>query len=231
MTAARAFAAVALAGVAVSAVVLSRGGAASPVLELPQGDAGLNLDNLGDAWGAWSDEPVTIEEANRNRAAFLMMLRHAEGTADPEGYRALFGHTAARPKLFDSWADHPRRAVQFTDGAGRRLWTSAAGAFQFMAVSPLPDGSGRSTRVDTWDRLRASLALPDFGPASQDRAALALVDECGALDDVDAGRVVEAVRKCRRVWASLPGAGYAQGERSMEWLTARYAAAGGELVA
>lgn len=160
--------------------------------------------------------------ASRNLAAFLAMIRHAEGTSGPNGYRTMFGG-----QLFTGWADHPRIAKRFQDRKGRLLWTTAAGAYQFLAVSPIPDGSGRTTRVDTWDRLQRQLGLPDFSPASQDRAAVELIDQAGALDDVQAGRFIDAVAKVRGVWASLPGAGYAQPERSIEDLAAVYSAAGG----
>lgn len=184
--------------------------------------AWLSLDNVAEEGAAIVSRGLP-ENASRNLAAFLAMIRHAEGTArhaDP--YRVGFGGVR-----FESLADHPRRAVQFTDGAGRRLWTSAAGAYQFLARSPLTDGSGRFTTVDTWDRLRRKLALPDFGPASQDRAATELIDEAGALADVYAGRFDVAVDKVRRTWASLPGAGHAQPERSRVWIRAAYLAAGG----
>lgn len=155
-----------------------------------------------------------------NLAAFLQMIRVAEGTAGPDGYRTMFGG-----RLFSDFADHPRQAVQFTDGAGRTLWTSAAGAYQFMARSPLP--GGRSTVVDTWDRMQAKLGLPDFSPASQDAAAIGLIDDAGALNDVRAGRLEQAIAKVRRIWASLPGAGYSQGERTLASLRTAYQAAGG----
>jgi muramidase (phage lysozyme) len=96
-------------------------------------------------------------------------------------------------------------------------------------VSPIPGGG--STKVDTWDRLQLRLDLPDFGPESQDRAAIQLIDECGALIDARAGRFDLGIRKCRRIWASLPGAGYNQPERSTEWLASAYVRAGGVLTA
>lgn len=159
-------------------------------------------------------------QARDNERAFLMMIRHAEGTAGPNGYRTLFGG-----RLFNGWADHPRVAVQFTDGAGRKLWTSAAGAYQFMAVSKLPNG--RTTKVNTWDRLREKLGLRDFSPASQDAAALELIREAGALADVRGGRFEAAVQKVRGIWASMPGAGYNQPEKTLASLRAVYARNGG----
>ena len=165
-------------------------------------------------------ESTPDDMGTRNTAAFLATIRAAEGTAGPNGYRTLFGG-----RLFDDMSDHPRRAVQFTDKAGRTLWTTAAGAYQFMCASPIPGGG--STKVDTWGRIAARLGLPDFTPASQDAAAVELIREAGALGDVQAGRFDAAVSKVRRVWASLPGAGYSQPERSIDSLRTVYADAGG----
>lgn len=165
---------------------------------------------------------VDADLQQRNLQAFLAMIRRAEGTAGVNGYRTMFGGA-----LFTSFADHPRRAVRFTDQLGRRLWTTAAGAYQFLAISPLPDGG--FTKVNTWDRLQLALGLPDFSPASQDAAAIELIREEGALDDVRAGRFDLAVGKVRNVWASLPGAGYAQPERKLDDLRVAYVNAGGVL--
>lgn len=171
-------------------------------------------------------DPITIMSDNTatqgddNLAAFLAMIRRAEGTYGPDAYRMMFGR-----RLFTSFADHPRQPAQFTTTDGQRLWTSAAGAYQFMAVSPIPTGGW--TRVDTWDRLAAKLQLPDFSPASQDQAATQLIADAGALGDVRAGRFDAAVAKVRRIWASLPGAGYTQATRTPEFVRAAYAEAGG----
>ena len=190
--------------------------------QLEQGQAGGLLDTTLAALDPATYLPTMNDDdtAAMNEAAFLKTIRYAEGTAGPNGYATLFGG-----RTFSDFSDHPRQAVQFTDKAGRTLWTSAAGAYQFMAVSPLP--SGKSTTVNTWDRVKAKLGLVDFSPASQDAAALFLVDEAGALNDVRAGRFEQAVSKVRRIWASLPGAGYSQGERSIASLRTAYGNAGG----
>jgi lysozyme len=165
--------------------------------------------------------PTDADQADTNTAAFLLMIRQAEGTAGPNGYRTVFGGG-----LFDNgYADHPRIAKSFRNGAGQQLYTSAAGAYQFMAVSPIPGGG--STRVNTWDRVAAKLGLTDFSPESQDLAAVELVREAGALGDVRAGRFDTAVNKVRGIWASMPGAGYSQPERSLDALRLAYLNAGG----
>ena len=162
--------------------------------------------------------------AEANIAAFLRTIRIAEGTDRTNGYRTLFGGG-----LFSNdYVDHPRIACQFTDQTGRKLWTSAAGAYQFMAVSAIPRTTPpRSTKVDTWDRIKRKLGLTDFAPPSQDRAALELIDEAGALDDVREGRFADAIHKCKGTWASLPGAGYGQRERTLASLQLAYTGAGG----
>lgn len=146
---------------------------------------------------------VAPSVAQANEQAFLDMLAWSEGTDGENGYRMLFGGG-----LFDSYADHPRIYVPF-----RNTSSSAAGRYQILAR--------------TWDSLRAKLGLSDFSPASQDAAALELIRERGALNDVRAGRVQDAIAKVAKVWASLPGAGYSQPERKLSALLGVYAQAGG----
>lgn len=161
--------------------------------------------------------PVAPVVADTNRRAFLDMIAASEGTnRPPDGYRAMFGYPAEGRVIADL-SDHPRRYFEFTDKAGRTLKTSAAGRYQFLAR--------------TWDELAQALHLSDFGPESQDAAALELIRRRGALDDVDAGRVAAAVVRCAPIWASLPGAGYNQPERKITFLLSAFTDAGGTLEA
>jgi len=147
--------------------------------------------------------------ADSNVRAFLVMIRAGEGTSDEAGYRRHFGG-----KLFDSFADHPRIAI--TAGLGKNKYTStAAGAYQFLSR--------------TWDECAKALKLPDFSPASQDLAAVFLIDRRKALDDVLAGRFDQAVAKCAREWASLPGSPYGQPVKTIEQARETYRIAGGVL--
>jgi muramidase (phage lysozyme) len=140
-----------------------------------------------------------------NVKAFFAVIRAGEGTSDSGGYSRHYGGTS-----FDSFADHPRIAIT----AGR--WTStAAGAYQFLSR--------------TWDECASALDLADFGPKNQDLAALFLIDRRKALEDVLAGRIEQAITKCNREWASLPGSPYGQPVRTMEQALATYRAHGGEL--
>lgn len=154
---------------------------------------------------------VPADIAERNEKAFLDMLAYSEGTM-VNGYYTLFGGGR-----MDSLDDHPAIFFDFQDKSGKWLKTSAAGRYQFL--------------LRTWRELAAKLGLTDFGPANQDRAALELVRQRGALNDVRAGRFTAAVAKCAPIWASLPGAGYNQPERKLTTLVAQFRAAGGTLEA
>jgi muramidase (phage lysozyme) len=148
-----------------------------------------------------------------NLKAFLDMIAASEiGPAllarSDNGYNVCVGSTPSQPILFQSYVSHPRRRCEAVN-------SDAAGRYQFM---------GRY-----WDHYRAQLALPDFGPASQDKWCIQLIRECHALDTIEAGHFDEAVQLCRSRWASLPGAGYGQHENRLADLREAYIAAGGKL--
>jgi muramidase (phage lysozyme) len=144
-----------------------------------------------------------------NVAAFLRVIRVGEGTNDEDGYRRLFAGA-----LTDTFADHPRRAVTAKLG-GKPITSTAAGAYQFLSR--------------TWDECVKALGLRDFSSASQDIAGLYLIDRRKALDDVIAGRIEQAIAKCNREWASLPGSPYGQPVKTMAQAMAVYAKYGGTL--
>ena len=148
-----------------------------------------------------------------NLDAFLDMIAHSEGTANigDRGYNCIVGSTPAHPVIFESYADHPRVKVQVRPG----LWSTAAGRYQILARY--------------FDAYKGQLRLQDFGPDSQDLIAFQMIRECGALEDIYAGRFDDAVAKCASRWASLPGAGYSQHENLIADLRAAYEAAGGSL--
>ena len=143
---------------------------------------------------------------HKNVVAFLRLIREGESNQSDNAYRVMFGgsHFAAPP-----W-QHPHRRV--TVG---RLTSTAAGAYQFLAR--------------TWDGLVLQFHFEDFSPPNQDLGAVALIAQRDALEDVIAGRIEEAVHKCRKEWASLPGAGYRQPERSFKKLLATYKSYAGQV--
>ena len=154
-------------------------------------------------------DPIALIEAleNPNVRAFLRMLRHGEGTAGDNGYRVQFGGG-----LFASFVDHPRQPITRNLG-GKPITSTAAGAYQFLAR--------------TWDGLVKQYGFADFGPKNQDLGAVALIAGRGALADVVAGRFEQAVIKCNREWASLPGSPYGQPVVTMARARTEYEAHGG----
>lgn len=145
---------------------------------------------------------------NVNRKAFLDMIAVSEGTKDlgDDGYNVLVGGD-----LFDGYEDHPRKLVVLSP----KLKSTAAGRYQLLSKY--------------FDFYKKKLNLPDFAPECQDMIAIQQIRECWALDDVDSGRLDEAIRKCARIWASFPGAGYGQHENKLEVLHLAFKEAGGIL--
>ena len=149
-----------------------------------------------------------------NALAFLDMLAWAEGTDNgrqptmDSGYDVLVGGG-----LFRNYIDHPRQLIRLPKLG---ISSTAAGRYQLLARY--------------WDAYRKSLGLVGgFTPENQDRVALQQIRERKALDDIAAGRIAVAIHKVRKIWASLPGAGYGQHEQKLDDLIAHYIAAGGRL--
>ena len=111
-------------------------------------------------------------------------------------------------KLSDSYDAHPR---QINHASG--IDSTAAGAYQFHSR--------------TWDGLVKQYGFTNFEPRTQDIACIALIHGRKALDDVVAGRIEQAVLKCNKEWASLPGSPYGQPVVTMEKFIAEYKANGG----
>ncbi len=178
-----------------------------------EGDANYEAPDLLDQADALFQEftdmnsSVSPEQQGRNLAAFMQMIRVSEGTAGPDGYRTIVGGS-----LFDDYHDHPRQLIWIPS---INDYSSAAGAFQIIRR--------------TWDGVQGKLGLPDFSPASQDQACVELIRQRGGLRLAMNGEFAAAVEKCRKEWASLPGAGYGQRENSLAKLQTAYLNAGGQL--
>lgn len=149
-----------------------------------------------------------------NVLAFLDLIAWSEGTdngrqpTNDDGYDVVVGGG-----LFHSYDDHPRQLIELPSLG---IKSTAAGRYQILSRY--------------WDHYRKQLNLKGgFTPENQDRIALQLIRECKALDDIKAGRIAEAIHKCRSRWASLPGAGYGQHEHKVVNLLAAYSKAGGAL--
>ncbi|HEV8283824.1 MAG TPA: glycoside hydrolase family 104 protein [Chitinophagaceae bacterium] len=148
---------------------------------------------------------MTTEQ--KNLKAFLIMIQYSEGTYGKDAYRKLYGGG-----VFNDFSKHPDTPI-----TKYGITSTAAGAYQIL--------------FRTWQELQQKLRLPDFSPESQDKAAIELIKRRRALDDVMAGRFAQAIIKCRKEWASLPGAGYNQTEKDPKALAAVYKLAGGNIAA
>lgn len=170
----------------------------------------------------------TLEELQRARSdanvqAWLRLLRLGESSPDTdEAYRALFGWKPGNGKTFEDLSTHPRIALM--SGWG---WTSAAGAYQAMAVVP------GKVKTDTWDGCaawcQARRHTLTMQPDDQDLFAVWCTARRGALDLVLNGRIVEAMDACKLEWASLPGSTYGQPTKAADKLLAVYTRFGGTL--
>lgn len=197
-------------------------GAAGEFVGMDAADGATVLDYLN-PWGAierqWDNYQASSNMSDSNCAAFLAMIAKSEGTdraADP--YRVCYGYRHTIQRL----DDHPAVTGEWTGESIANLGpqyagmvSTAAGRYQIIKAS--------------WLEGKRALGLPDFSADSQDRWALWKISKRGALDDVKAGRIADAIDKCRAEWASLPGAGYGQPERKLSTLLAAFESAGGVL--
>ena len=166
---------------------------------------------------------TAIIDSSANVRAFLEAIARAEGTAgQPDPYRVCYAYR----HTIKSLADHPANTGEWKGeklpdhlcrGAGLSPGCVSTAAGKYQITRP------------TWNKLKSRLGLRDFSPASQDAAAIELLRESGALEFAKLGQVADAAYAARRIWASLPGAGYEQPERSLAWVQNQFTAAGGVL--
>ena len=149
-----------------------------------------------------------------NVLRFLDLIAFSEGTspikASDDGYNVLYGGG-----LFQGYADHPRRKLTFRINS-KPVTSTAAGRYQLLERY--------------WDAYRVSLRLVGgFAPENQDRIALQQIRERRALDDINAGRIQQAIAKCSNIWASFPGNTYDQNPHRLDNLLGRWVELGGAL--
>jgi muramidase (phage lysozyme) len=124
--------------------------------------------------------------------AFLELIGDAEGS----DYNTLVGG-----RSFSDYSNHPGIY-------NAALNSTAAGKYQINGP--------------TWREVTSNIPLPDFTPHSQDLAAVWLIDKQGAIPSINAGEISTAINLTRRRWASFPGAGYGQHERSLSWMLSTF---------
>jgi len=164
-------------------------------------------------------EVRAMNDPQANLSAFLYMIRSTEhvyprDVVNDAAYSIFYGGSK-----FQNFADHPvitgeKKGVllpdHFCTAAGLKpgCVSTAAGAYQLIK--------------GTWKRIKAKLNLPDFSPLSQDQAAVALLDESGALDLIYAGDIEGAIKKASKIWASLPGSTAQQNPKALAYALNRF---------
>jgi len=156
---------------------------------------------------------------SNNMRAFLDMIGKSEGTSNSlhtinGGYDIIVTGINGKPERFANYTDHPfangRKAKQINEHG---LYSTASGKYQIL--------------YKFWPYYKRVLHLKDFSPKSQDQVAVQMINESGALGDVEEGRIEQAIKKCSRIWASLPGNQYGQKTHKVETLLAYYKGFGG----
>lgn len=119
---------------------------------------------------------------NPSIQSMLRTIRYAEGTAGDRGYNTRVGNSQ-----FDDLSKKPGLKVYIPS---IKDFSSAEGAYQFLN--------------STWEGVSKKLGLKDFSPESQDLAAVELIKNRGALQDVLNNNLTGALTKLSSEWASLP---------------------------
>lgn len=128
---------------------------------------------------------------------FIAMMEGTYGRGD-DGYNVSFGGKTFNNGL----AYHPNIQQPFMQTDGRMNTSGAAGRYQFINR--------------TWGGLSNQLGLTDFSKEAQDRGALELIRQNGALDAVRSGNWQQAVGRLGNEWASFPSSGHPQNHRSWQ---------------
>lgn len=159
-------------------------------MQLPE-DQGIgvlpaqNIEGMADGGIAGYAEGKNVFDpdkylTNPNVQKFLAYINTYEG--NPQA-----NHLVGFRK-FDSLKDHPRTPVKFNKKGDK---STAAGMYQLLGK--------------TWDEQKKKMGLEDFSPQNQQRAAIGVLKQTGALEHVIKGDFEAAKEKAKKAWASLPG--------------------------
>jgi muramidase (phage lysozyme) len=129
------------------------------------------------------------------------------GRAEGADYNTIVGSTKDNPKTFTDFSKHPR-ITGLTTQYGP---SQAAGKFQIVPR--------------TWDGQVKKLTnngieIKGFYPDDQEKVAISILNDVGALDPILKGNYKKAVRLSNRQWMSLPGTHMPQGygPRDKKWI-------------
>lgn len=129
-----------------------------------------------------------------NVRIMLDLISRAEGNTD---YDTIVGGGK-----FKDFSTHPNTTVKIKS-RDKIISSDAAGRYQIMGFN--------------WGPYSKRLGLKDFSPESQDKIAVAMLADRGALDSVLKGDFKSAVKKTGSQWTSLPSTDIIQGYGPKDW--------------
>jgi muramidase (phage lysozyme) len=129
-----------------------------------------------------------------NVRIMLDLISRAEGNTD---YNTIVGGGK-----FKDFSTHPNKTV-YLKSLGNTIQTNAAGKYQIMGFN--------------WGPYSKRLNLKDFSPESQDKIAIQMIADRGALNSVLKGDYVNGIKKLKSQWASLPATEIKQGYGPKSW--------------
>lgn len=141
------------------------------------------VGNTGAKQPATSDQVQPISDEDLNHPLVRSALKYINAYEGSPKANHLFGH-----KEFNDLSKHPNVKIPFTDKGDI---TTAAGTYQIL--SP------------TWEIQAKKQGLKDFSPENQDRAAIGIMRDIGALDAFKAGDYDKGKQLLGKQWASIPG--------------------------
>lgn len=136
---------------------------------------------------------------NSNVRMMLDLISRAEGNTD---YDTMVGGGK-----FKDYSSHPQTIVKLKSrnkkGEVEIIPSTAAGRYQIMAAN--------------WIPYKTRLGLKDFSPDSQDKIAIQMLADRGALPYILDGKFKTAIKKTGNQWTSLPASDISQGYGPKDW--------------
>lgn len=156
--------------------------------EIPGGDPPRTL--LDRAASLNIGKPPTIQAPDgvdpRALQALLSTIRSTESSLEDNAYSMLFGGDE-----FTNRDTHPNIRKTFQDRSGNEGITTAAGAYQITK--------------GTFDDFAERTGITGFSSADQDKLAIAILEDTGAIDALKAGDYEAALAAAGKRWVGVGG--------------------------
>jgi len=155
---------------------------------------------------------TTTTSSVSNMDAFLATIRYAEGTLnESDPYRVTYGYD----HVISDLSNHPAVTGEWT---GKVLPNSYCIAANYPIGCKSTAAGAYQILKNTWLGFKGNNPSHIFDKMGQDAAAIYLIVQRGAYNDVLTGDFETAINKCSWEWASLPPGRYGQPQRTMQEL-------------